>query len=130
MCQINKMLLYDTTSLYFNEAIIDTTAAKLLLYTHETGSLVLMANLDHPKGKVFFSTDEILLDLFCRDKIYLQSLFEATASNMTTILEEDEFKLYMRMDADIRLRGGKHLFSQLRKNNTDQASPMSLDAFI
>jgi hypothetical protein len=121
------MLLYDTTSLNYNEAIIDTTAAKLLLYTHETGTLVLMATLDHPRGKVFFTTDEILLDLFCRDKIYLQSLFEATASNMATILEEDEFKLYMRMDADIRLRGGKHLFSQLRKNNTDQACQMCMD---
>ncbi len=123
------MLLYDTTSLYYNEAIVDTTAAKLLLYTHETGELVLMANLEHPQGKVFFTTNETLLDLFCRDKIYLQSLFEATASNMATILDEDEFKLYMRMDADIRLRGGKQLFSQLRKTSTIQPFQMSLDHF-
>jgi len=122
------MLFYDTTCLTFKETVIDSTAAKLLLYTHETGELVLMAELDHPKGKVFFTTDEILLDLFCRDKIYLQSLFEATDSNMVSVLEEDELKLYIRIDAEIRLSGGKQLFSQLRKNNTDQACQMSMDA--
>ena len=121
------MLLYETTSLDFKETIIDTTAAKLLLYSHEAGELVLMSALDHPQGKVFFTTDEVLLDLFCRDKIYLQSLFEATAANMATVLEDDEFKLYMRMDADIRLRGGKHLFSQLRKDNIDQLSRINVD---
>jgi hypothetical protein len=35
----------------------------------------------------------------------------------------------MRMDADIRLRGGKHLFSALRKNNIDPASQTIMDAY-
>ena len=48
------MLIYDTSCLTFNEAIIDTAKVKLNLYTHETGELILMASLKQPPGKVFF----------------------------------------------------------------------------
>ena len=120
------MLLYDTTGLTYNEAIIDTAAAKLFLYTHETGELVLMAALKQPHGKVFFITDEIHLDYFCTDKINLQFLFESTASTMVTVVEDDEYKLYMRIDADIQLCGGEKLFSQFEKNKTDNALPNSM----
>jgi hypothetical protein len=119
------MLIYDTTCLTFNEAIINTAKVKLVLYTHETGSLVLMANLKRPPGKVFFTTDEIYLQHFVTDKISLQLLFEAIASNMVTVLEGDEYKLYMRSDADIQLCEGEKLFSEF-ENNTDTALPASM----
>ena len=115
------MLLYDTTCLTFNDAIIDTACTKLFLYTHETGSLVLMANLVQPKGKVFFTTDEIHLDFFCKDKISLQYLFDATASNVVTVVEAEECKLYMRLDADIQLVEGNKRFSQFERKNNDNA---------
>jgi hypothetical protein len=120
------MLIYDTTCLTFNEAIINTAKVKLVLYTHETGSLVLMANLKRPPGKVFFTTDEIYLQHFVTDEISLQLLFEAIASNMVTVLEGDEYKLYMRSDADIQLCEGEKLFSEFENNNTDTALPASM----
>jgi hypothetical protein len=120
------MLIYDTTCLTFNEAIIDTPKVKLVLYTHETGTLVLRATLKQPPGKVFFTTDDIYLNHFYSDKICLQLLFESSASSMVTVVEEDEFKLYMRSDADIQLCEGERLFSELKKNNTDNALQMSV----
>ena len=120
------MLIYDTTCLTFNSVIIDTAKVKLVLYTHETGALVLMATLRRPPGKVFFTTDEIYLHHFITDKICLQLLFEAIASNMVTVLEEDEYKLYMRSDADIQLCEGEKLFSEFEKNNTDTAVQRSM----
>ena len=115
------MLIYDTTSLTFNRAIINSDEVKLFLYTHETGTRVLMATLDQPPGKVFFTTDEIYLKLFYTDKISLQSLFEATASNMVTVAEADVYKLYMRSDADMRLCEGEKLFSQFERKENDAA---------
>jgi hypothetical protein len=115
------MLIYDTTGLTFNKAIINSAEVKLFLYIHEAGSLVLMATLDQPPGKVFFTTDEIYLTLFYTDKISLQFLFEATASNMVTVAEADVYKLYMRSDADIRLCEGGKLFSQFEKTANDTA---------
>ena len=106
------MLIYDTSCLTFNEAIIDTANAKLILYTHETGELILMASLKQPPGKVFFSTDEIYLQHFLTDKISLQLLFESIAANMVTVLEDDKFKLYIRSNADILLCEGERLFSE------------------
>jgi len=115
------MLIYDSNCLTFNEAIINTPKVKLLLYTHESGELVLKANLKQPPGKVFFTIDAIYLHHFYNDKINLQLLFEATASNMVTVLEGVEYKLYMRSDADIQLSEGENLFSELKKNNTNNA---------
>ena len=120
------MLIYDTTCLTYNKTIIDTAKVKLVLYTHEAGALVLMATLKRPPGKVFFTTDEIYLCHFMTDKICLQELFEAIASNMVTVLEEDEFKLYMCSDADIQLCEGEKLFSEFEKNNTDTAVQRSM----
>jgi hypothetical protein len=115
------MLLYDTTGLTFNEAVINTATAKLFLYTHESGALILMATLNQPSGKVFFITDDIYLNLFYTSKISLQSIFEASASIMVTVLEEEVYKLYMRSDADIRLCEGEKLFSQFEKNSKEGA---------
>lgn len=112
------MLIYDTSCLTFNEAIIDTAKVKLNLYTHETGELILMASRKQPPGKVFFTTDEIYLHHFVTNKISLQLLFEAIAANMVTVLEEDKFKLYMRSDADIQLCEGEKLFSEFNNNTT------------
>ena len=122
------MLIYDTTGLTFNRAIISSAEVKLFLYTHETGTRVLMATLDQPPGKVFFTTDEIYLKLFYTDKITLQSLFEATASNMVTVAEADVFKLYMRSDADMRLCEGEKLFSQFEEIENDATSQTGMQS--
>ena len=110
------MLLYDTTCLTFNEAIIDTKTIQLFLYTHENGALVLMATLNQPSGNVFFITDDIYLNLFYTNKISLQSIFEASTSIIVTVLEGEVYKLYMCSDADISLCEGEKLFSQFEKN--------------
>lgn len=104
------MLLYNTTGLIFNEAIIDKEKTKLFLYTHDSGVLVLMATLSKPNGSVYFATDEIYLHLFNTNKISLQALFESTSSSMVTVVEADEFKLYVRNDADIQLCCGDKYF--------------------
>ncbi len=106
------MLIYDNSGLNFKEAIIDTAEAKLFYYTHDAGSKVLMAKLAHPSGRVFFETNDLYLRLFISNKINLQFLFEASASIMVTIAEEDEYKLYMRSDVDIRLCEGEKILSQ------------------
>jgi hypothetical protein len=120
------MLIYDTNCLTLNEAIIDTPHLKLILYTHESGELVLMANLKQPPGKVFFTIDAVYLHHFYNDKINLQLLFEATASTMVTVLEGAEYKLYMRSDADIRLSEGENLFSELKKKNASDALTLNM----
>lgn len=122
------MLIYDTTCLTFNDAIINTATAKLFLYTHETGALVMMATLKQPNGKVFFTTDEIHLDFFCKDRISLQYLFDATAANMVTVVEDNECKLYMRLDADIQLCEGEKRLSQFERKNNDTALPTGMPA--
>jgi hypothetical protein len=118
------MLLYDTNCLYFNEAIIDTANVKLALYTHETGALVLAANLKKQPGKVFFTTSDIYLNHFITNKICLQLLFEAIASDIVTVVEQDEVKLYMRSNTDIQLAEGEKLFSEFKNRNIEYAFPM------
>ena len=106
------MLLYDTSGLSFNAVIIDTNNTKMCLYTHENGTMVLMVSLKQPVGKVFFTTDDIYLHQFYEDKISLQLLFESSAANMVTVADGDEYKLYLRDDADIQLSEGEKLYSQ------------------
>lgn len=120
------MLIYNPTSLTFNAAIIDSAEVKLVLYTHETGGLVLTASLSQPSGKVFFSTNEDYLERFIDNELSLQLLFESCTSQIVTVAEEDEYKLYMRSDADIYLCGGEKLFYEFEKNNTDNALPESM----
>jgi hypothetical protein len=109
------MLLYDTSVLSFNAIIIDTKETKMCLYTHENGALVLMASLKHPLGKVFFTTDDIYLHQFYQDKMPLQLLFESTSENIVTVVDGDEYKLYLSIDADIQLSEGEKMFSQFNK---------------
>lgn len=110
------MLLYDNTGLNYNGAIIDTATSKLLFYTHESGSMVLTATLKQPEGNVFFTTDYFYLQLFTTNKISLQFLFESTAANMVTVVDKDEYKLYMRSDAKILLSEGEKLFADFTNN--------------
>jgi len=106
------MLLNDTLGLIFNTVIIDTKETKLCLYTHENGAIVLMTTLKHPDGKVIFTTDEIYLHQFYEDKISLQLLFESTAANTVTVVQGDDYNLYLSIDASIQLTEGEKLFSQ------------------
>ncbi len=120
------MLIYKPTSLTFKAAIIDSAEVKLVLYTHEMGGLVLTATLSKPAGKVFFAISEIYLERFVDNKLSLQQLFESDTSQFVTVLEEDEYKLYMRSDADIYLSSGEKRFYEFEKNNTDNAMPESM----
>jgi hypothetical protein len=120
------MLIYNPTSLTFKASIIDSAEVKLVQYTHETGTQVLMATLMQPPGKVFFTIDEVYLQRFIEDKLSLQLLFESSSTHFVTVLDEDEYKLYMRSDADIQLCGGPKLFSEFEKNNTDNAMQASI----
>jgi hypothetical protein len=110
------MILFDTTALKLNKTIIDDAETQVLLYTHETGSLILSAALSEPEGHVFFGADDTNLHFFYTDKIDLQTLFESTAHMVVTIVKECECKLYMRSDVDILLKGGEKLFSQFENN--------------
>ena len=118
------MLLHDTNCLYFNEAIVDTAKVKLALYTHETGALVLAANLKKKAGKVFFTTSDIYLNHFITNKICLQLLFEAIAPDLVTVVEDDEIKIYMRSITDIQLEEGEKLFSEFTNRNVEYTFPM------
>jgi hypothetical protein len=124
LCQTNRMLIYDTNCLTFKEAIVDTPKVKLILFTHETGILVLMASLKKQPAKVFFTTDEIYLQHFIAGKICLQLFFESIASNFVTVSEGDEFRVCMRSHADIQLCEGEKLFSEFKNRNTVYAFPM------
>ena len=109
-------MIFDSTGLVFNRAIIDNNDVQVLCYTHETGAPILSATLAHPSGQVFFAIDDIYHHLFTTDKITLQALFEATAPNIVTVADDCEYKLYMRSDVDILLKDGEKLFSQFEKN--------------
>ena len=106
------MLLKDTLGLIFNAVIIDTKETKMCLYTYENGKMVLMTTLEHPNGKVIFTTDEIYLHQFYEDKISLQSLFESTAAKTVTVVDGDDYYLHLSIDAGIVLTEGEKLFSQ------------------
>ncbi len=108
------MIIFDTTVVTLNKKIIDEADAQLFSYTHATGAMILSAALSEPEGLVFFQGDDTHLHLFYNNKINLQTLFESTAHNVVTIVNNCECKLYMRTDADIFLNGGEKLFSQFK----------------
>jgi hypothetical protein len=108
------MIIFDTTVVTVNKRIINEADAQLLLYTHATGAMILSAALSEPQGLVFFQGDDTHLDLFYKNQINLQTLFESTAHNVVTIVNNCECKLYMRTDVDILLNGGEKLFSQFK----------------
>ena len=118
------MLIYDTNCLTFNEAIIDNANVKLILFTHQTGNLVLMATLKRQPAKVFFTTDEIYLNHFITNKICLQLFFEAIAPELVTISSGDEFKICLRSDTDIQLCEGEKIFSEFKQRTTEYTFPM------
>lgn len=114
-------MIFDSTGLVFNQAIVDNTNVQVLCYTHETGTLVLSATLKQPSGQVFFAIDDVFQKLFINDRISLQQLFDATTPNIVTVADENEYKLYMRSDVTMLLNGGEKLYSQFEKklDNSD-----------
>jgi hypothetical protein len=109
-------MIFDSTGLAFNHAIIDDKDVQVLCYTHETGAPILSATLAQPSGQVFFAIDDIYHHLFITDKITLQALFEAAAPNIVTVADDCEYNLYVRNDVAILLKEGEKLYSQFEKN--------------
>lgn len=93
--------------------LVNTAGAKLELYEHETGSLVLASVLKEPAGEVFYVTTDILLNQFVNDKITLQELFDKTPSIFVEIVKDCEVRLYLRHDIDILLLNGEKKYSGL-----------------
>lgn len=116
------MLIYDTNCLYFKEAIIDAAKTRLILFTHETGNLVLMASVKQQPKKVFFTTNEIYLDHFINDRICLQLFFEAMAPGLVTVSEGEKFKICKQ--SDVQLSEGEKIFSEINYTNTGYVFPM------
>jgi hypothetical protein len=116
------MLIYDTNCLYFTEAIIDAAKTRLILFTHETGNLVLMANVKQQPQKVFFTTNALYLDHFINDRICLQLFFDAMAPSLVTVSEGEKFKICKQ--SDVQLLEGSKIFSEIKYTGNGYVFPM------
>lgn len=107
------MLIVEHIKLVHMRTLVNTAGAKLELYEHETGSLVLASMLKAPPGEIFYVTTDFLLNQFMYDKITLQELFDKAPSIFVEIVKDCEVRLYFRHDIEIILLNGEKKYSGL-----------------
>ena len=103
----------ESMNLVFVSTVLCTPHTQIHLHQHKNGTLFLSACLEQPEGQVYFATTEEILEWFFIGLISIQQLMEKSPSRDISILVNNNTRIFLCGDVNIRLRNGDNKIHEL-----------------